>query len=555
MATISLGKVAFRWRSTYSAATTYMKQDVVSYLGSTFVCILDGTVGVTPANASTAWNIFAQGTTGVSNSSGQILYNNGSGLVALAAGTAGQVLTVGAGGLPVWATPQVRSATKVLKLPENAANTQPNSYRKFGVIMTDGSVRAWGQQSYYLLGDGTTFSRSYPTRTAFPPGFPGASKLYYWYDMQAACIDSSGQLWIWGNNDYGSCGNGTTAVVRVPFNASADSLNSIYGKTVTQVALSCGVQNVLSTVVLCSDGTVHACGYNAYGQLGNGSTTNSSRFSQLPVLANITQIASGREAYTSYYAITSAGALYSWGYNGDGQLGDGGTTNATIATLRTGGTLAGKTITKVFGGPNYAMAIDSAGNLHAWGTNTTYGQLGNGTLSNQFTPVQSVTGGVSDVYIGQYDYNITYIKKTDNSLWACGAGNYWANGVTPVDTNTGTFTQISFGGTGITKAVHGGNGSYNFGAALLTTGVVRVWGYNGNGALGVGDTTTRTNANSLMLTGNRTVVDICAYGSSSEQGIVLLLDDGQLWAVGYGGGSQLPEDDSETSYTPMPVVF
>jgi alpha-tubulin suppressor-like RCC1 family protein len=464
------------------------------------------------------------------------------------------VLTVGAGGLPVWATPQVRSATKVLNLPENAANTQPNSYRKFGVIMTDGSVRAWGQQSYYLLGDGTTFSRSYPTRTAFPPGFPGASKLYYWYDMQAACIDSSGQLWLWGNNDYGSCGNGNLLVTRVPFNASADSLNSIFGKTVTQVALSCGVQNALSTVVLCSDGIVHACGYNAYGQLGNGSTTNASRFAQLPLLANISQIASGREAYTSYYAITSGGALYSWGYNGDGQLGDGGTTNATIATLRTGGSLSGKTIRAVYAGPNYAMAVDSLGNLHAWGTNA-YGQLGNGTLSNQFTPVQSVATGVSDVYIGQYDYNIAYIKKTDNSLWACGAGNYWANGVSPIDTNTGTFTQISFGGTGITKAIHGGNGSYNFGAALLTTGVVRVWGYNGNGALGVGDTTTRTNANSLMLTGNRTVVDICAYGSSSEQGIVMLLDDGQLWAVGYGGGSQLPEDDSETSYTPMPVVF
>ena len=107
MATISLGKVAFRWRSTYSAATTYMKQDVVSYLGSTFVCIADNIVGVTPANASTAWNIFAQGTTGVSNSSGQILYNNGSGLVALPAGTAGQVLTVGAGGLPVGHFPAV----------------------------------------------------------------------------------------------------------------------------------------------------------------------------------------------------------------------------------------------------------------------------------------------------------------------------------------------------------------------------------------------------------------------------------------------------------------
>jgi alpha-tubulin suppressor-like RCC1 family protein len=554
MAIVSLGKVAFRWRSIYNAGTTYMKQDVVSYLGSTFVCILDSTVGVTPTNASANWNIFAQGTTGVSSSSGQILYNNGSGLVALAAGTSGQVLTVGSSGLPVWATPQVRSATKVLKLPENAKGMQPNSYRKMGVIMTDGSIRAWGQQSNYLLGDGTTFARSYPTRTAFPSGFSGASKLYYGYDQQAACIDNNGQLWLWGINDYGSCGNGNLLVTRVPFNASADAANSIFGKTVTQVALPCGQQNAISTMVLCSDGTVHACGYNAYGQLGNGSTTSASRFAQLPVLANITQIAAGREALTSYYAITAAGALYSWGYNGDGQLGDGGTTNATIATLRTGGSLAGKTITKVFGGPNYAMAVDSLGNLHAWGTNT-YGQLGNGTLSNQFTPVQSVATGVADVYIGQYDYNISYIKKTDNTLWACGYGEFWANGVNPVGTNTGTFTQIPFGGTGITKAIHGGSGTYNFGAALLTTGAVRVWGYNGNGALGVGDVTVRTNSNSIMLTGNRTVTDICAYGSTSEQGIVMLLDDGQLFAVGYGGGSQLPEDDSDASYTPLPVVF
>ena len=51
------------------------------------------------------------------------------------------------------------------------------------------------------------------------------------------------------------------------------------------------------------------------------------------------------------------------------------------------------------------------------------------------------------------------------------------------------------------------------------------------------------------------MVDICAYGGGSEQGMVMLLDDGQLFAVGYGGGSQLPEDDSEASYTPMPVVF
>ena len=554
MATVSLGKIAFKWRSTYNAGTTYMKQDVVAYLGDSFVCTLDSTVGITPTDASANWDIFAQGTAGISTSSGQLIYNNGTGLVALAAGTSGQVLTVNSSGLPVWATPQVRSGTKVLALPENAKGIQPNSYRKFGVIMTDGSIRAWGQQSYYLLGDGTTFSRSYPTRTAFPPTFPGASKLYYGYDQQAACIDANGQLWLWGNNEYGACGNGVTTVVRVPYNASADAANSIFGKTVIQYATPCGTQGSISSLALCSDGTVHSCGYNGYGQLGVGSTTAASRFAQLPVLANVVEIAAGREALTSYYARTSAGALYSWGYNGDGQLGDGGTTNATIATLRAGGSLAGKTITKIYGGPNYAMAIDSAGNLHAWGTNT-YGQLGNGTLSNQFTPVQSVTGSVSEVYIGQYDYNITYMKKTDNSLWGCGYGEYWANGVTPAGTNTGTFTQILSSATPITKAVHGGSGTYNFGAALLQNGTVRVWGYNGNGALGLGDVTVRTNATNSMLTGNRVVTDICAYGNGSEQGMVMLLDDGQLFAVGYGGGSQLPEDDAETTYAPMPVLF
>ena len=217
MTTISLGKIAFTWRSTYNASTTYMKQDVVSYNGDSFVCVLDNTLGVIPTDASPAWDLFAQGSTGISNSSGQIIYNNGTGLVALPAGTLGQVLTVGPTGLPVWATPEIRSGTKALRFPENTANTQSNLYRTMGVIMTDGSVRAWGQNSNFRIGDGTEYSRSYPARAAFPPGFPGASKLYYTAQTHTYCIDNNGQLWIWGLNDYGQCANGNTNVQRVPF--------------------------------------------------------------------------------------------------------------------------------------------------------------------------------------------------------------------------------------------------------------------------------------------------------------------------------------------------
>jgi alpha-tubulin suppressor-like RCC1 family protein len=269
-------------------------------------------------------------------------------------------------------------------------------------------------------------------------------------------------------------------------------------------------------------------------------------------LSGITQIAAGRENYQSCYAVKSDGTLYSWGYNGDSQLGDNTTTNSTIAMPRSMGSLSGKTIVKVFAGAYHAMALDSLGNLHAWGTNS-YGQLGNGNYALQAVPVIAVATGVADVYLGGYDYPVTYIKKTDGTLWACGYGEYWANGMTPAGTNSATFVQIPVGGT-VVKAIRGGSGTYNYGAALLTNGTVKVWGYNGNGALGVGDTTVRASVNT-MLTGNRLVTDICSVGYASEQGIALLMDDGQVWQVGYAGGSQLPEDDSESTWTPMPVVF
>ena len=113
--------------------------------------------------------------------------------------------------------------------------------------------------------------------------------------------------------------------------------------------------------------------------------------------------------------------------------------------------------------------------------------------------------------------------------------------------------QVPVGNT-VVKAVHGGTGSYNYGAALLENGTVCAWGYNGNGALGLGDATNRSSVE-LVRIAQRRVVDLSSYGSSSEQGLVFLLDDGQVLASGYAGEAQLPEDDSETSYVPYPVIL
>lgn len=551
MGTVNLGKIAFSWKGVYAAGTTYSKQDVVSYNGDSYVCIADATIGVTPTVNGPKWQLFAQGTQGVSSSAGEVIYHNGTTLAALAAGTAGQVLTVNSSGMPSWGTPDVRSGTKVKKLCNASKNRQTACYRNFGVIMNDNTVRRWGRNDNYNLGDGTTFARSTPVRPGFPTGFPGAAELYETHDGARYCLDVNGKLWSWGYNGYGQLGANDTTARTVPFYASGLSTSSIYNKTVVQVATAGGNEGYQSVLVLCSDGTVHSCGYNGYGQLGLGDVTQRNQFVQLPVLANVIQLVTGRERYTACYAVTSDGKLYSWGYNGDGQLGDGGVTQANLPVQRTGGTLAGKTIVKAFGGYMCAFALDSTGTLHGWGTNVTYGPLGNGTLANQFTPVQCATS-VADCYTTTYDYPVTLIKKTDGTLWGCGAGNYSANGVVAA-TVSSTFVQLPVGNT-VVKAVIGGTGSYNFGAALLTNGTVYVWGYNGNGQLGVGDVTVRSSP-VLAPIGVRTVTDIAAYGNTSEGGLVFLMDDGQVMVSGYAGQYMNGDYNSNNSYTPLPIVF
>lgn len=107
MATVNLGLIKFRWQGAYAGGTAYVKDDVVSYNGSSYVCILAST-GNLPTN-TTYWNVMAQGGTDITSISGlaqgDILYYNGTDWVRLGAGTNGQFLkTQGTSANPVWGT-------------------------------------------------------------------------------------------------------------------------------------------------------------------------------------------------------------------------------------------------------------------------------------------------------------------------------------------------------------------------------------------------------------------------------------------------------------------
>jgi hypothetical protein len=110
MATINLGNIKFEWKGTYNAGTAYAVDDVVSYNGSSYVCILASTNNL-PTN-TTYWNVMSNKGTDADllnitgTVQGDLYYNNGSAIARLGAGTSGQFLkTQGTGANPVWGTP------------------------------------------------------------------------------------------------------------------------------------------------------------------------------------------------------------------------------------------------------------------------------------------------------------------------------------------------------------------------------------------------------------------------------------------------------------------
>ena len=109
MATINLGSIKFKWKGTYAGGTAYTVDDVVSYNGSSYICILAST-GNLPTNATYFEQMSQAGTNGTDltttlTTQGDLVYRDGSGLQRLGAGTAGQVLqTGGAGANPSWST-------------------------------------------------------------------------------------------------------------------------------------------------------------------------------------------------------------------------------------------------------------------------------------------------------------------------------------------------------------------------------------------------------------------------------------------------------------------
>jgi hypothetical protein len=135
-------------------------------------------------------------------------------------------------------------------------------------------------------------------------------------------------------------------------------------------------------VALSSTGEVWTWGYNRDGQLGNGTILNASTPVILPGPDNVVAVACDQHSL----ALQADGSVWGWGLNDYGQLGSGTTDNRS-QPLPVGGLRA---VTSIATGGMFSLAVKADGTVWSWGRNN-YGQLGDGTTDNRNAPVQ-VTG-------------------------------------------------------------------------------------------------------------------------------------------------------------------
>jgi alpha-tubulin suppressor-like RCC1 family protein len=249
------------------------------------------------------------------------------------------------------------------------------------VVKSDGTVWAWGDNSVGQLGNGTTVANSIiPVQVSTLTGVTTviAGSQY------AAALKSDGTVWTWGMNSVGQLGNGTTTNSSIPV-----QVGGVSGIT----AIAGGDDFVVALKNFRSNSTAWAWGNNSSGQLGNGTMNNSLSPVQVSALTNVAAIAAGTdhtnvtaiEAGTDHVVIMkSDGTVWAWGNNSNGQLGNGTTVNSSTPIQTSGMTGAAA----IIAGLKYTLTLKNDGTIWAWGYNNA-GQLGDGTTTDRWTPVQA----------------------------------------------------------------------------------------------------------------------------------------------------------------------
>jgi alpha-tubulin suppressor-like RCC1 family protein len=249
-----------------------------------------------------------------------------------------------------------------------------------------GKAYCWGRNTFGQLGNGKKKNSEYPVKVKnLKLHEPHVAAGYSSHTCAFKAEGKKTPVFCWGRNHYGQLGDGTTKDRKKPV--------KVKGLTrITDVVLGYN-----HTCALTKKGRVYCWGANHFGQLGNGSKKNRIKPVKVRRVKNVTSISAGY--YHTCARISKGNKIMCWGYNSNGQLGDG-TTETRLKPVDVSD--LGSAVHVAAGG-HHTCSVLIDGAVRCWGYNL-FGQLGIGTKIDRYLPVNVVTlnAGVTAVSAGQY---------------------------------------------------------------------------------------------------------------------------------------------------------
>jgi alpha-tubulin suppressor-like RCC1 family protein len=326
----------------------------------------------------------------------------------------GLILVVGVAGLTAWGLmrsgPSGHSRSNATAIAAGQRHTC--------ALLVGGTVACWGDNVDGELGDGTSRESHVAVSVS---GLRSATAVTTG-DFHTCALLTGDTIECWGNNGDGELGDGTTKESHVPV--------SVLGIT-SATAIAAGAAH---TCALLSGGTIECWGANGSGQLGHGATNDSSIAPSVVAssmdtnpaavsgVSDATAIAAG---FFHTCALLSGGTIQCWGDNTDGQLGDG-TTNDSSTPVAVSG-ISGATA--IAAGFYFTCALLTGGKVECWGDNTG-SQLGDGTINDSSTPV-SVLGvsGATAIAAGE-GHTCALVTGGTVECWGTNGNGQLGDGVT-----------------------------------------------------------------------------------------------------------------------------
>lgn len=354
--------------------------------------------------------------------------------------------------------------------------------------------------------------RKTPPTVVGPTDGEGGSAPGIWTTDQVAYYEKEGlwpkpvlprELYAWGNNSFGTLGQGDTIDRSSPVQVGSDT---------DWEFLSQGGR--LNAMAIKKNGSLYAWGYNLSGIVGDNTVVRRSSPVQVGSLTTWSKVGLGE---TFAVALKTDGTLWSWGSNERGGLG----LNISNLEFRSSPVQIGGLTdwSDVASGPDalHALAIKDTGQLWSWGFNL-YGQLGQGDITDRSSPVQ--VGALTDWLSIKTTERASFAIKTDGTLWAWGWNGFGQLGQNDIISRS---SPVQIGALTTWASIFTGENHAFF---VKTDGTLWSVGENGAGELGLNDVAARSSPTQI---GSDTD---WSDGTGNRESTLALKTDGTLWAWG-----------------------